>query len=95
MNRTPSPNTARPARFEAPRTGGNVLLLGPRHRPPLSDDLTLLVQHHTTPDIHPVDGPDTATTPLDDRQRLVTAADLLSSSPEPGTPVPHDERSQP
>lgn len=48
MNRTPRPNPARTARFELHETGGNdVLLLGPRHLPPITDDLVLAVQHRT------------------------------------------------
>ena len=48
MNRTPRTNPARTARFELHETGGNdVLLLGPRHLPPISDDLVLSVQHRT------------------------------------------------
>ena len=48
MTRTPRPNPARTARFELHETGGNdVLLLGPRHLPPLTDDLVLAVQHRT------------------------------------------------
>jgi hypothetical protein len=48
MTGAPPPDTARLARFELHQTGGNhVLLLGPRHRPPLSDDLVLAVQHRT------------------------------------------------
>lgn len=48
MNRTPRPNPARTARFELHETGGNdVLLLGPRHLTPITDDLVLSVQHRT------------------------------------------------
>jgi hypothetical protein len=48
VNRTPRPNPARTARFELHETGGNdVLLLGPRHLPPSTDDLVLSVQHRT------------------------------------------------
>jgi hypothetical protein len=48
VNRTPRQNLARTARFELHETGGNdVLLLSPRHLPPLTDDLVLAVQHRT------------------------------------------------
>jgi hypothetical protein len=37
--------------FELPNTGDNSLLtIGPRYRPPISDDLILSVRHHTTGD---------------------------------------------
>ena len=48
MTRTPRADSARFARLELHETGGNdVLLLGPRHQRPCTDDLVLSVQHRT------------------------------------------------
>ncbi len=48
MTRTPKADSARFARLELHESGGNdVLLLGPRHQRPCTDDLVLGVQHRT------------------------------------------------